>query len=155
MILLKFLPDQRYNEFLAEKISYETESEIILSFAATDFSGQVQAPALLWLKYALVAQADIEHYNIPEPTRWDEIQNSNFKNSELANILPYIEQDVGQRAPDTFNVPNRLKLSPSQLEKYQQCPFIFSAEKIFRLSDLPDVDLDVDAMTSGRLLHAV
>ncbi|MCB0350292.1 MAG: PD-(D/E)XK nuclease family protein [Bdellovibrionales bacterium] len=148
-------PDQRYNEFLAEKIGAEVQGELVLSFAVTDFSGQAQAPSLFWLKTALSNQIDIERYNVPASTRWDEIQNSDLEKSHLAKILPYMNEDVGVKERENFKSSKKLRFSASQLEKYTKCPFIFSAEKIFGLSDLPDVDLDVDAMTSGRLMHAV
>jgi ATP-dependent helicase/DNAse subunit B len=59
-------------------------------------------------------------------------------------------------AKENINIQHlpELKFSPTQLKKYVDCPFVFLSEKLFHLSDLPDIDLDVDAMTSGRILHA-
>jgi ATP-dependent helicase/DNAse subunit B len=46
-------------------------------------------------------------------------------------------------------------LSASKIEDYLTCPFIFAAKSLFRLSDLPSLDLDVDASTRGKLVHAL
>jgi ATP-dependent helicase/DNAse subunit B len=32
---------------------------------------------------------------------------------------------------------------------------VFSAEKLFRLSSYPDIDLDMDAMSNGKMIHAL
>lgn len=148
-------PDQRYNEYLADKITSEITNEVVLSFAATDFSGQAQAPSLFWLQAALNSQTNIEEYHHPGATRWDEIQSSNLRESSLSPILNYLEEDVGIKPKENFTSKKELRISPTQIEKYLKCPFIFAAEKVFSLSDFPDVDLDVDAMTSGQLMHAI
>src|SRR5690606_33624694 len=43
----------------------------------------------------------------------------------------------------------------SQIEDYLKCPFINASKKILSLNDLPDLDLDIDYQTRGKLLHAV
>src|SRR5690606_25520796 len=47
------------------------------------------------------------------------------------------------------------KISASQVEDYLNCPFINASKKIFCLVDIPDIDLDIDYLTRGKLLHGV
>lgn len=153
-------PDRSYNEYLAESIAARVSRssgspEIFYFFSATDFSGQSRAPSLLWLRQAMKDQVKIEEYHSPSPTRWDEMQNVSLPTMGLGDIEPYIHQDMGKEPLPAFRPPREIRYSPSQIEKYLKCPFVFTCEKVFHLSDLPDVDLDIDAMTSGRLLHAI
>lgn len=148
-------PDSDYNEYLVHHLAESTEGEICLYFSATDFSGQAQAPSLIWLQAALAKNYEIEKYIAPPPTRWDERQQAPLADVGFGEIESYVMQDLGvQNFPDFIPVAD-LRFSPSQIEKYLKCPFIFGAEKLFKLSDLPDVDLDIDAMTGGRILHAL
>jgi ATP-dependent helicase/nuclease subunit B len=144
-------PDRDENEFLASRLAQAKSSEVDLYFSASDFSGQAQAPSLFWLQEALAKKQDLEACVSPCPTRWDEIQKSPPSDEMLEKVSP----ELGLSIPSSSPLAVLPTLSASQLEKYLNCPFIFTAEKLFHLSDLPDVDLDIDAMTSGRLMHGV
>lgn len=51
-------------------------------------------------------------------------------------------------------VENNLKsVSITKINRYTECPFIFFSENILKLEDLPDWDLDINAMKKGSLLH--
>lgn len=148
-------PDKNYNEYLVHRLAEHASGEVHLYYSATDFSGQVQAPSLIWLQTAISQNFDIEKYIVPPLTRWDERQHAPLPSVGFAEIEKYVLQDLGRLASTEFKPKTDLRFSPTQIQKYLQCPFIFGAEKLFNLSDLPDVDLDVDAMTSGRILHAL
>ena len=45
------------------------------------------------------------------------------------------------------------RLSISSIERFRACPFVFAARKVFKLSDEPSLDLDLDRRTLGRLMH--
>ncbi|MBK7961302.1 MAG: PD-(D/E)XK nuclease family protein [Bdellovibrionales bacterium] len=47
------------------------------------------------------------------------------------------------------------ELSPSSIESYLKCPFVFFANKGFRLLDMDEIDLDLDVRQSGQFYHAV
>ncbi|MEQ1665446.1 MAG: PD-(D/E)XK nuclease family protein, partial [Bdellovibrionales bacterium] len=134
-------PDQKYNAYLAEQISSRCE-DVILSFAATDFSGSIHSPSLLWIEKSYLVKKQSDRYDVSGMTRWDEIQ------------LQYDAENLAQKQMTYFATPG-LKYSASQIEKYLECPFIFSAEKLFRLSSYPDIDLDMDAMSNGKMIHAL
>jgi len=130
------------NQYYAERILRGGNEDVVLMFSASDFNGDILAPSLFWLKAALDAGVDVEEIFLPQPTRWDEYLES------MSHEQSFVKDNINIR-----QLPE-LKFSPTQLKKYVDCPFVFLSEKLFHLSDLPDIDLDVDAMTSGRILHA-
>lgn len=148
-------PDNDYNEFLVHWLTEKINGEICFYFSSTDFSGEVQAPSLIWLQTTLKQQMQIEKISLAAATRWDELQAQPLETSLGLDKSRFVMQDLGQLELNLFQPPEQVRFSASQIEKYLVCPFQFAAEKIFYLSDLPNVDLDVDAMTSGRLLHAL
>ncbi len=131
-----------------ERVMENTKNRCFACFALHDLKSRVQSPSSIWSR--AFKTDDDEGCETPGLTRWDEIQNSKDENENRR-----VAQDGGGLAPDPFVIETLPKISPSQLEKYLDCPFQFAAEKIFHLSELPDVDLDVDAMTTGRLLHEI
>lgn len=156
-------PDQQQMEFQCRwLIELFAEREIILSYSLTDFSGAVQAPSLLWLNGAICAGRDMEKIDLPPPTRWDELQIQSVQGlkekgwslERIHQLQECLQVDKGEAELPMVVFP-KPSLSASQLEAYRQCPFIFAANKLFRLSDLPNLDLDVDHMTKGKLIHAL
>ncbi len=131
---MNLTPPGRNWSYWVEKIMLQTKSRCHACFALHDLMSRPQSPAAIWLSGS---DADCE---VPGPTRWDEIQRSAG------------EVEAGASAIKIEELP---RLSPSQIEKYLNCPFQFAAEKIFYLSDLPDVDLDLDAATGGRVVHEI
>ncbi len=107
--------------------------EDVFCFGAMTLSGEVQAPSGFWLKHALE-----EKLSAPKKTRWDEIQS---------NAVPFKEELV------PFPPLSLPSLSPSRIEKYRDCPFKFASEALFKLQDLPEVDLGVDPRNYGNFVH--
>lgn len=157
--------DRSEAEFSADWLSSEREGrETLISFSGSDFSGDSQAPALLWLESALAAEQDIEHYHSPESTRWDEIQKleteaiasiNGRETSHTQILVDAVKVEKGLEPIPPTTLARRPSLSASQLEKYLKCPFIFLSEKAWGMSDYAEVDFDVDRMTKGRLEHAL
>ncbi len=108
-------------------------------FPQTGFSGGAEAPCSLWLKRANEASSAL---NGSVRTRWDAL---------LAN-LPF---DFEASAEARVSLKKSISLSASSIESYRKCPFVFAAQKIFRLNDLPTMDLDVDRRIRGQLAHAL
>lgn len=161
-------PDKSEAEFAADWLSSKRDGafprQTFLSFSGSDFSGDPQAPALLWLESALGAGCDIEHYQSPESTRWDDIQK--LESEELARfhsrdqiesklLFNAVQVEKGLEPIPPTVLSKRPTLSASQLERYLICPFIFLAEKVWGLVDFAEVDFDVDHMSKGRLEHAL
>jgi CRISPR/Cas system-associated exonuclease Cas4 (RecB family) len=140
-------------EYWVDTIARQTREKVHLSFSATNISGDPETPGLSWLNGAQSKLESIEACQAPEWSRWDEIQQSPFGDEDSLKVISDIE--LGRRPRPTIQHSVELRYSASQLQKYQDCPFVFAAEKLFRLSERPDIDLDIDAMTSGQLIHAV
>lgn len=158
------LPEQNNLEFEARWISSRLKLGGVVSVPVTDFMGNVEAPSLLWLSQSLIKGDDPHLVRVPNHSRWDSIQLNPLKfcsnerqwGDELAkSIDDRVEVDIGNKELSFFEKVPELSLSVTQLEKYARCPFVFAAEKLFHLSHLPEVDLDVDRMTRGRLMHAI
>lgn len=128
----------------------------------TDFDGTIQPPSWIWIQGR--GETDVLKFSIPEKTRWDEIQSSgweqiakirNWSPAHLKQLSQSIEQDLGQQPLPKYAVNWNLPLSPSTIENYLDCPFIFSAKKLFGLQDKASLDLDVDAATRGSIMHSL
>lgn len=123
-----------------ENLLSQAHSTATLSFSETDFAGEVQSASSFWLQKVGI-NSDPHKLSIPSLTRWDQIQR---------NTPPH--GDVEQIQLDGVVVP---RLSASSMEKYAECPFSFAAKNLFGLQVAQAFDLEVDAMTKGRLVHHV
>ena len=50
-------------------------------------------------------------------------------------------------------ITKNLSLSPSKLDQYVQCPFVFLSKNIFKLEDRPKKDMNWSALNKGNLFH--
>lgn len=153
--------EQNNLEFEARWVIENYERELVLSVAETDFSGSPQAPSWLWMRNARKC-GESETVSVPRPTRWDEIQASDFKSIALnrswsdsySRLLELsLQQDLGQTTQDLFAKNFTQTVSASGIEDYLECPFVFAAKRLFKLSDLADLDLEVDPSRRGSLMH--
>lgn len=140
-------------EYWVEAIANQNE-HCAFSFSATNMSGDPVSPSQFWLSGAKQALADVESCQAPKFTRWDEIQSQPFENGVAGELKTLVDVDCGREAAPLAKINSHISYSPSQIENYLQCPFKFTAAKLLRLSDFADVDLDIDALTQGRLMHA-
>ena len=46
-----------------------------------------------------------------------------------------------------------LPLSPTSIQRYVQCPFVFLSENIFHLTQKPPKNTDLNPMSKGRIIH--
>ena len=126
--------------------------ESYLCTSATRFSGQVEAPSKVWIMGALFQGRDIESLDIPQQTRFDQIQSQKARQANEEGLL--LDLQKSQRPSLKLN-PNEVRLSVSQVEGFLKCPFIFMSRKLMGLTDLPDMDLDIDHMTHGHIMHSL
>lgn len=156
-------PESSRAEFALKWILGQSRNEIVLSFPVTDFDGKIQAPSILWLDRVLKSGDDPEQVHLPDLTRWDEMQQThlktianlrNWSSARLDKIKNTMAEDLGEKESQPWGEVEIKKLSATAIERYLKCPFIYVSEQLFGLSDLPVLDMDIDRMTSGKLLHA-
>jgi ATP-dependent helicase/nuclease subunit B len=146
-------PDKPRIECIADWIAANTDRTAILSFAATNFNGEPDAPSLFWLSRALASGVDIEKYSSAMPTRWDELQSSELNFAE--SLRQAVNEDLGRLARRDLQIDAIPALSASQVERFIACPFKFTADKMLKLVDASEVDLDLDHRTRGSIQHAL
>ncbi len=149
-------PDCSDQEWQARWILEKPGINAFLSFSESDFQGDAQAPSRLWLECARQMGKDSSQLDPLGLTRWDWIQlHAQKHHADREVLLQSVEQDLGLQALPSFAADYSFSLSASQLENYNECPFVFAANKLFGLSDLPNIDLDLDHMTKGKIAHAL
>lgn len=150
-------PDQSDIEFELRLLAELPSAHDIYCFGLTDLSGSICSPANFWMSEA----TDHETLKIPLETRLDQIQASEIKGErELikdlrGEIQGRIDIDLGKAETPALDLKALPSVSASAIESYLECPFIFSAQRYFRLEDLPDIDLDIDHRTRGQLAHSL
>lgn len=160
----RLAPEERSNlEFEIRWFSDDVERDLIFTFAESDFAGKPQAPSWFWLRESRLAGAGAE-VSLPAKTRWDELQSHGLAATMVEReIAPEravalrmaIENDIGKTELAAFAKGKISKISPSMVEDYLRCPFIFAAKNIFHLSDKAELDLEVDPSRRGSLMHAL
>jgi len=84
------------------------------------------------------------------------LQSHFFLDSGVQDIRNKANADLSLSAWQKISWPSKeASLSASQLENFIRCPFVFAAEKVFRLRDIEAFDLDMSAMSKGSLVHAL
>jgi ATP-dependent helicase/nuclease subunit B len=132
-------PEVSLGEFDLSWLSENPSAQNFYFYPQTGFAGGAEAPSSLWLK---LADEDSQLISRPKEIRWDYVLQA-----EPFAWDPNEKQTVQLKAP--------ISLSPSSIETYRKCPFIFAAQKIYRLVDLPVMDFDIDRRTRGLLAHAM
>ncbi len=139
------------------------DTKLTLSYPQTNFDGDQMSPSIVWFKGAAEKHNNSEiPIRLAAPSRMMQIQGASFETiAELRSWEAFegkqrrINEDLGGE-PAKWGLSNHVdKISASQVEDYLNCPFINASKKIFCLVDLPDIDLDIDYLTRGRLLHGV
>lgn len=134
--------------------------EVNFSFAAANFDGEALTPSRFWLQGAY-STADWKATKSPRLTRWDQVLR--LKPSNLAELREWPDEKakrISAAIQRDHGISPNLELSflpqhlsVTSLERYLDCPFMFTAEKIFSLRDDPAIDLDLDPLSRGQLMH--
>jgi len=152
-------PDHSFKEFQLRWLAEAPGEKNLYSFGLSDFSGGLLSPSNFWMSLK-----PSEAIALPGNTRWDSLQRV-----EDAKILDLrgrtanekemfqmrLQIDQGTKPVPSLDLKQAPSLSASQIERYLQCPFVFASQKIFKLQDHPDLDLDEDARSKGTLAHAL
>ena len=150
-------------EFYTDWILSNPSLDKVISFSETDFIGEVLTPSILWLRN----QKEIKHPQIPSTNQIDQIQADHLRiantllksnknsqktiNATLKNIL----QDkalINTNSKLSYNPPS---LSVGALENYYKCPFIFYVENVLKIKSLITLNMDMNPLTQGSLIHAL
>lgn len=155
-------PEHNKLEFEVRWMTENSRRHLRLYTPETDFDGTIRPPSWIWVQGR--GESDVLKFSVPAKTRWDEIQSSgwseigkvrNWSANHLQLVSESIEQDLGTKPLPEYAAGWKLALSPSTIEDYLDCPFIFSAKKLFGLQDKATLDLDVDAATRGSIMHSL
>ncbi len=154
-------PEESFYDFNIRWLLEKKAVQKVYLCANSSFEAEPLTPSLFFLE-----KNSAHDLSIPEPTRHDDIQNylaqSNFlKNSDSQSTAQYDFSDlsVAGLKRDLFSENESVplapleSLSPSEIEDYWKCGFKLLAQKAFRLKDLPQVAVDLDARQKGSLLH--
>jgi RecB family exonuclease len=155
-------------EFEARWISESEGRSLVMTVPETDFSGAVQAASWLWVRGAR-QNAEHDILSLPRLTRWDSLQYMVQQNENLdlikserrwsATQTEYLrsslQEDLGAKQILSFGGDLIKALSPSAIEAYLECPFVFASRYLFQVSDMPALDLEVDPATRGSLMHKI
>ena len=150
-------------EQVIDCFAYQEHKELVLSFSATDFSGTPLNPSCLWLEKAIEHKKDINHFDTPGITLWDKkqrqpsvkeiVSHNNRQQIQWELVDSAIKEDLAYKDITPF-AQHRIKtLSPSSLNNYIKCPFIFTAKHLFHLWDGPERDMDIPANEHGNMVH--
>jgi ATP-dependent helicase/nuclease subunit B len=137
----------------------QSSVEILLSYPETDFVGDPYVVSQMWLEQTQGKPVFVPSFR----TRWDSImrQPLNSLNWQLENEknLTLIEQkmdrDLSLDCWKPIETTYKGRLSASAFARYDECAFLFLAERHFKLSELRQFDLEIDFMFQGNVLHRI
>ncbi|MCB0347471.1 MAG: PD-(D/E)XK nuclease family protein [Bdellovibrionales bacterium] len=94
--------------------------------------------------------------NLLEPSIFHFLLEKNTSKPEPSFVSSFLSgvdnQDTQIQHMEGINY--KLKnLSATQVESYVKCPFIFYAKNVLKLSDTNILDVDIDPMTNGNIIH--
>lgn len=144
--------EQNFREYEMRWWLASPEAEIYLLEPATNWSGQLLNHSSLFLSFVKNRPSELKSWS----ARWDQIQARNLEQiigSE--NKLHRIYEDQGKKQLPLIALPQASHLSPSVIENYLKCHFIYLAQKEFKLMDPADVDIDIDRRKGGQFQHAL
>lgn len=137
--------------------------EVILSFSSTDFFEQARTPSVFFLMFDSLRpllKKQVFHRKNPT-TAWDslkkqktvsEILYSRMSPTSLQNVEQTLREDrEGLCHPFASNSIS--SFSPSSLNEYASCGFVYAARHIFQIKKRPTVDWEVSPLDIGALQH--
>ncbi|MEE6249603.1 MAG: PD-(D/E)XK nuclease family protein [Bdellovibrionota bacterium] len=123
------------------------------SYASTDFLGALSAPNLLWMDAKTEKKEATQNIDSPATSRLDALQQQSLDllHEKLGGFSKQgIERDLGSYLPSPRKIQN---FSAGGFKDFVQCPFKFAARYFLNLRSSPAVDLDMDRMKNGNIIH--
>ena len=135
--------------------NFQTEKRTYyLSFPVTDFGGSISSPSLIWLKARKELDLETTSIDSPGESRMDQLQGQTLEQmNEKANTYFSEEAVLRDNGKEVFAPAKVQRFSPTGFRDFKQCPFKFAARYFLNLQKLPPVDLDVDRMKNGSIIH--
>ena len=159
---IKTEPADKQEKIISHFIQ-QAHEELLLSFASTDFLGTPSNPSRLWLENAIKRKKDINRFDTPGITLWDQQQrktsikeilsNIEINNKQIDLVDKSIQNDLGFTKPSPFFQKKVKDISFSSLNNYVTCPFIFTAKNLFLLWDGPHRNIDIPPIERGMVIH--
>lgn len=156
-------PDHSLLEFELRWLSEAAAEEDLYFVSSSGFEGQPLTASPFWLRSYLEANGaeHIEKIHLPKAPAWDLLRTEPAKIPEVRGwtearslVLAHgLDRDAGLTDEELLKTPPPRKLSPSSIEAYARCPFIFASTQLFRLKDLEELDMDLGAAGMGQLNH--
>jgi RecB family exonuclease len=155
-------PEISSREFDLRWLSENRTEQSLYYYPQTGPSGNAEAASSFWM--TVQGEQKEKAKSLAAEIRWDQRQQASLswlaKDTGLSEELwveaqTRVDEDMGLEELPPVRLPEIPSLSPTSLEHYRKCPFIFAAEKLFRLLDLPLVDLDLDRRSRGTLAHSL
>ncbi len=117
-------------------------------FSATQLTGQIQTPSSIWLKLKSLREHKVQDvgFQVPRLTVLDHTLNQQIQN-------PRLLQDLGEQEYESLQGLKIKSISPSALEAFYRCPFVYYARQTLHLKTFPEIDLDVDRRSVGEAIH--
>ena len=130
--------------------------EVYLSFSQHDFKGKVQTKSLIYFISESVFRA--QKKEIQGELIWDQNRKKQGSVSDILAGSP-MEKTSAQAIEKAFQNkkqiirPQEIKLSPSRLKTYTECPFRYAGKKLFCVEEKVSADLELSPMSKGNLAH--
>ncbi len=138
-------------EFELYWLLQDKDKQFELYFPQVNFKSQQLAPSRVWFLGASEESKGRIPLHMPLKSRVSSLQNNYQMQNDI--FSKRLQRDLEGAKEPWFSLRSPRMLSASQIEDYLKCPFINASKKLYSLSDLPDLDLDIDYMTRGNLLH--
>ena len=150
-------PKEKENSFLWF-LQSSKHKELYLSFSAHNFKGEVQTTSLLYcLSKSLFSSKKTK---ILGTLLWDyskkQIFNDQTPNENL--IKKEVEQAVKnelQNKSQLFFHKEKIRLSPNRIKMYMECPFKYSAEKLFFIKETNPTEREISPLLKGTIVHSL
>ena len=143
--------DPHHNEYELIHLINTFQGVLTLSYSQTSWSREITQPSRLW---------QLEHHSNTPLQKPKTVWNSIKQLGSIEDILQHtptshskkdIQRSLNPANSDTVSYKG--SLSPSSIQKYIKCPFIFLSEEIFHLKQKPLKDMDWNPLNKGFILH--
>ena len=143
--------DPHHNEYELIHLINTFQGVLTLSYSQTSWRREAAQPSRLW---------QLEHHSTTPVQKPQTVWNSIKQLESIEDILQHtstsrskkdIQKSLSSAHSDTVSYEG--SLSPSSIQKYIKCPFIFLSEEIFHLKQKPLKDMDWNPLNKGFILH--
>lgn len=137
------------------------DKSIICSWSMTNLESKEQVASAFFLEeYFKHHDNNLALTNVyPDPSNKGDLAQITYKKNLETLDINVMDLTSSKILYDKNKLPMPMisttlpSVSVTNITRYIECPFIFFSEKILKLQDLPDWDLDIDVMNKGSLFH--